>query len=1061
MNDIFNYTDKNINGLTDELKAIFLAKKYKKFNKTILLVTNTLFEANQMYNNIKNYENNVLLFPMDDFLTSEALAISPELKITRIETLEKLLETKKNILVTNLMGYLRFLPSKTIFQKSYIHFEINKNYNFNQLITKLYNIGYKKETIVNVTGEMSIRGFVIDIFPLLATNPVRLEFFGDCLESIRIFDINTQRTIKKINNYKIIPITEKLSEKGNYNICNYLTNFEVFFNNYDEIKLSYNKLQKEMEKYSLSIGKNKNTIYMNNLNEHLCYNQFFLNTFGDTYKTKELLPFNDNLSELNLKLNKLLNSHVIILCISNKKTIAKLEKELNNSIITNEKNIISKKINIINFKINKGFEINNILVISEKEIFNSPANFTYNTKFRYGTRINDISKINKGDYIVHYIYGIGKYLGLKTILKNNYPKDYLHIEYKDGDKLYIPVEKIDNISKYSTSDGYKPKLSKLGSNEWKKSKIRARKKAEDIAQELLQTFSLRETKKGISFLKDTKEQYEFEKEFIYEETSDQLKVWHEIKNDMESIHPMDRLLCGDVGYGKTEIAFRAIFKAILSNKQVAFLCPTTILSMQHYKNAKERFKNYPVNIEILNRFVPSKKVQEIITKLKAGKIDCLIGTHRILSEDIQYKNLGFLVIDEEQRFGVKQKEKIKQYRNNIDILTLSATPIPRTLQMSISGIRSLSIIETPPVDRYPIQTYVMSENQQIIKEVIYKELSRNGQIFILYNNVKNIQNKLSQLKQLIPEALIAVAHGQMDKNDLEKVMIDFVNQKYNILLCTTIIETGIDIPTVNTLIVIDADRFGLSQLYQLRGRIGRSNKLAYCYLTYNNKKILSEIAKKRLQSIKDFTELGSGFSIAMRDLSIRGAGDILGKEQAGFIESVGIELFMEMVKEEIDKINGKKLIKNKEDNLLLDIKTSIPDNYVDEEELKIEIHKKINTIDSFSKLLSVKEELEDRFGKINEDLNIYMHEQLLEKEISKLNILRINQKTNYIEIIMNKNFTNKIKIEDLFVQLSSISKNFRFSIKFDKLYIIFDLNNLSKNYIFYLLDMTQIIKKML
>ena len=530
---------------------------------------------------------------------------------------------------------------------------------------------------------------------------------------------------------------------------------------------------------------------------------------------------------------------------------------------------------------------------------------------------------------------------------------------------------------------------------------------------------------------------------------------------MESDKPMDRLLCGDVGYGKTEVAFRAIFKAIISGKQAAILCPTTILSSQHFKNAIERFKSFPVDIALLNRFVSPKETKETLEKLKKGQIDLLIGTHRILSDDVKFKDLGLLVIDEEQRFGVKHKEKIKEYKNNIDVLTLSATPIPRTLQMSIAGIRSLSLIETPPIDRYPIQTYVLAENKQIIKDAIYKELARGGQAFVLYNRVENIETQKIELQRIVPEAKIGVAHGRMNKTELENVMIDFINKKYDILLCTTIIETGIDIESANTLIIIDADHFGLSQLYQIRGRIGRSNKIAYCYLMYASNKVLSEVATKRLKVIKDFTELGSGFAIAMRDLSIRGAGDILGSQQAGFIDSIGIELFMQMLNEEVAKLKGEKVVKEEKNDTppLINVATSISDNFVSDEDLKIEIHKKICSIDSYNSLNEVKQELEDRFGKLSEDLIIYMHEELFEKQAEELNIKQIRQTKNSIEITLDKELTDKIDGETLFFETSNLSRMFRFSMKLGHLVITLDTIKLDKHFVYYLLDFLKILKK--
>jgi len=530
---------------------------------------------------------------------------------------------------------------------------------------------------------------------------------------------------------------------------------------------------------------------------------------------------------------------------------------------------------------------------------------------------------------------------------------------------------------------------------------------------------------------------------------------------MEKITPMDRLLCGDVGYGKTEVAFRAIFKAIMSGKQVALLCPTTILSSQHFNNAKERFKKYSVEIELLNRFVTPKRQEQVIERLKEGRVDLLIGTHRILSEDVEFKNLGLLIVDEEQRFGVKHKERIKQYKTNIDVLTLSATPIPRTLQMSMAGVRSLSLIETPPTNRFPIQTYVLEENRQVIKDAIYKEMARNGQVFLLYNSIEDMDTKAREIQSLVPEAKIVCAHGQMPKTELEDVMIRFLEREYDILLCTTIIETGIDIPSVNTLIIIDADRFGLSQLYQIRGRVGRSNKIAYCYLMYNKGKQLSDIAAKRLSVIKEFTELGSGFAIAMRDLSIRGAGDILGSEQAGFVDTIGIELFLRMLTAEINRLKGVEVQDDEEADTqpLLEVSTSIDDSYVEEEDLKIEIHQKINQIQNIDDLQAVKEELEDRFGTLTDEILIYMHEELFENKAKQLKIEKIIQTKNSISLYLPSNLSAKINGDQLFMEACSLTRKFRFGMKKGELIITLDTVTLDKHYIYYLLDVLEIIRK--
>ena len=1085
-NNLITTLGDDLYGVTDEIKVLYTYNLYKKQSKNILYVTNTLYQANQIFQSLSCYTNDVLLFPMDDFLTSEALAISPELEMKRIETLTSLIENNPKIIVTNLMGYLRYLPSKQLFKDSFIKINVNSDYNIKELTEKFYNIGYKRETIVTKTGEMAIRGYVVDIFPINANNPIRIEFFGDTVESIRTFNTDNQRTIDKLYEIEINPNSEFIINQTNedidrkqkylnkyidvYNITNYVDDNYIIFDNYNEIEIEYTRLLQEIEDYNVSSDLDKKTKYMNELEKLPVKNPIYLSNFDNNVNNTqnknnvEIEPFSKDINEINKRLNKYLKEGTVIICLDNRYSLNKLVDNLENKniVITNEEEIYEDKINLIIKKIRRGFRYNNYIFISEDEIFGKTNKIvTYKTNFKFGKKINNITKLSKGDYVVHNIHGIGRYIGLKTLEQNGMKKDYLLIQYKGDDKLYIPVEKIELISKYSSNEGIIPKLNKLGGSEWAKTKLRVKKKIEDIASKLLELYAKREASIGFSFNKDTEEQAIFDSKFEYEETKDQLKVIEEIKNDMENTYPMDRLLCGDVGYGKTEVAFRAMFKAVMSNKQVAFLCPTTILSNQHFENAINRFSDFAVNIEVLNRFVPSSKVKKILKDLEEGKIDILIGTHRILSDDVKFKDLGLLVIDEEQRFGVKHKEKIKEYKTNIDVLTLSATPIPRTLQMSMAGIRSLSLIETAPCNRYPVQTYVLEENDAIIKDAIYKELSRNGQIFILYNDIENMDLKVEQIKRLIPEARILSAHGRMNKTEIENIMNSFINKEADILLCTTIIETGIDIPNVNTLLILDSDRFGLSQLYQIRGRVGRSNKIAYCYLMYTKGKILSDVAKKRLNVIKEFTELGSGFSIAMRDLSIRGAGDILGSEQAGFIDTVGIELYLNMLNEEVEKLKGNKIIKEEQINEkpLLNIETSIDDTYIDEEELKIEIHKKINTINSYESLNNIKQELEDRFGTLSDKMIIYMHEELFEKMASSLNITNIKQTRNFIEVILSKEMTNNLDTEKLFMSVSDISRMFRFSMSLGMLKITLDTIKLEKHFIYYLIELLEEIKK--
>ena len=1070
---------------SSELKAIYIYDFFLQMKKSVLVVANTLYEANKLYYDLENYTDKVLFFPMDDFLTSEALAISPELEITRLETINELLKGKEQIVVTNLMGFLRFLPKKSIYSDKILTFKKGDSLDSSKISSILTELGYKREITVTKTGEMAIRGYVIDIFPIDELNPIRIELWGDDIESIKKFDVNTQLTIEEIDSITIKPITEFLAnsetrkqrELPNYievdSIYNYLNNATLIYLNYNDIRVGYEHLAEEMLEYSKSIELSGSTKYMFDLNEIYSSDTLYIDDFNSernikdkslSIDSKDIDFYKISINDLKEEIDRYINSgKTVILCLSNKNVLNKVYNVLENKnyVITNEKEIKENKVNLIVKNISNGFIYNNLVVLSEKELLNKKEdNKKYKTSFTMGTKIRDINKLEIGDYVVHYKYGIGRYNGLRTLKKGDLTKEYLMLEYAGTDKLYIPVEKIDLIKKYSNSDASAPKLNKLNSVEWQKVKAKAAKRIEDIAGSLLELYAIRESTEGFAFVKDDDTQREFESEFEYQETKDQIKVLKEIKKDMERTVPMDRLLCGDVGFGKTEVAFRAMFKAVLSGKQVIFLCPTTILSQQHYDNARERFKSFPVRVALLNRFVTPAKAKSIIEDTKEGKIDILIGTHRLLSDDISFKDLGLLVVDEEQRFGVKHKEKIKELKNNIDVLTLSATPIPRTLQMSLSGLRNLSLIETPPTNRYPVQTYVLAENIQIIKDAVYKELSRGGQVYILSNRVEGMEEKAAYLSKNIKDARIVCAHGQMNKKELEDVMNAFINKEYDVLLCTTIIEIGIDIPSVNTIIILDADKFGLSQLYQIRGRVGRSNKIAYCYLMYDQRKILSEVANKRLKVIKEFMELGSGFAIAMRDLSIRGAGDILGSEQAGFIDAIGIEYFLELLNTEVERLKGN--IKDEEpeesDQPLLDVSTAIDDKIVSDEELKIEIHKKINTIDSLDKLLDIKEEIEDRFGACDETLDVYMYEEWFEKYARKLKINDVTQTKNSIIVGLPKDMYANIDGKKLFMDVNKLGNMYRFSERHGKLYITLDIVHLERHFVYYLIDLLEVIE---
>lgn len=1057
----FKY-DNNIiiQGLTKELNTFYVQNLYNNTQKNILIVTSTLFEANQIFKNLKTYLDNVYLFPMDDFLTSVALAVSPEFKVKRLETLDKIKE-KRSIVITNLTGYLRYLPDINI--KDKLNLEITKSTKINRekLEEILDKYGYNKETLVTTTGEYAVRGYVIDIFLINEEHPIRIEFFGSNIDSIRYFNESTQLSIKQLDSINITPNKEVTTTK-NSSIYDYLKEPITIFYNRSQIENSYKKMLEDIINYNKEIDSNEK--YMFDFEEINPSYQIFINTFENensknalTFTSKEIENFNSNYDKLKDFVNsKIIKKKTVIFCLSKDSQIKIIKELFPDAIVT--KNIINNSINIINKQINNGFEYKDYVVIGEFDIEKvHSTSIKYKNNYHIGKKIKDIDSLSLGDYVVHRQHGIGIYNGIITLNTSGIKKDYLQINYKDTDKVYIPVEKISSIYKYSDKDGTKPKINKLNSTSWAKTKQTLQKKIKDISEELIKLYSIRNSIKGEAYVPNELES-QFDSEFEYELTRDQEKVINEIYRDLDSVVPMDRLLCGDVGFGKTEVAFRAIFRTVLNNKQVCYLCPTTILSKQQYESALNRFKNYPVEIALLNRFTTSKEVKRIKEGLKTGVIDIVFGTHRLLSDDIEYKKLGLLIVDEEQRFGVTHKEKIKKYKNDVNVLTLSATPIPRTLKMAMSGLRDLSVIDTPPVNRYPVQTYVLQENDVIIRDAIYKELSRNGQVFILYNKVETIENEVEKIKKLVPEARIKYAHGQMSKTELDDIMTEFTEYEFDILVCTTIIETGIDIQNANTLIIIDADYFGLAQLYQIRGRVGRSDKIAYAYLLYNKSKVLNETSVKRLQAIKEFTELGSGYRIAMRDLSIRGAGDIIGSEQAGFVDTVGISLYMKMVEEEIKRLNGEKVEEEDDKPALVNVETAIDDNYVKDEELKIEIHQKINEIDSYEKLLDTKKELEDRFGKVSSELEVYMYEEWFEKISEDLKITKVIQNERFVEIELPEEISSQIKGDKLFLESYNINPNFKFRYFNKRIIISLPLKGLEKHFLYYFVPLLNIIK---
>ena len=1063
LNNYFKYQNESeIVGLTPELNIFYILNYFQKTNKNILIITNTLYEANKYFDSISTYTDDCLLFPMDDFVASVALAISPELKIKRLETINVLKENNRKIVVTNLIGLLRYLPDYKSANKLEFKLQTGMSINRDKILEVLDSFGYKKDTLVTSTGEYAVRGYVIDLFLIEQEHPIRIEFFGNEIESIRFFDENTQMSIKEITEITCLPYQE-ITTSVKSSILDYLDMPMVFEIDKEGIDLGYEKLSEEILTYKKENDTDKNLMFeLEDINiKDVIYLNKFINNRNKAlvYQSNTLDNFNSNFQLLREFVNKKLeDKKTVIFCLSRKVEIDFIKEMFHVTRVVDEEHLFTERVNILNKKINNGFEFDKYVVIGEYDIEKiNNREIKYKNSYKIGKKIKGFDQLQVGDYVVHTIHGIGQYQGVISLTKNGVVKDYLQIIYADNDKIYVPVEKISTIFKYSSKDGVAPVLSKLNGTAWAKTKKALQKKIHDISLELIKLYAARSKVTGPVF-KDDPMDVMFDADFKYEPTIDQQKAFLDVKKDLENKVPMDRLLCGDVGFGKTEVAFRAMFMTAINGFQVAYLCPTTILSNQQYENALQRFKNFPVEIALLNRFTTKKEAERIIDGLKKGTIDIVFGTHRLLSDDVGYKNLGLLVVDEEQRFGVSHKEKIKKYKNDVNVLTLSATPIPRTLKMAMSGLRDLSIIDTAPVNRYPVQTYVIKEQDMVVKDAIYKELGRNGQIFVLYNRIDSIESKKDELEHLVPEARIVIAHGRMNKSQMEDVMQDFIDHKYDILLCTTIIETGIDISNANTLIIYDADRFGLSQLYQIRGRVGRSSKIAYAYLMYSKDKMLNEIAVKRLEAIKEFTELGSGYRIAMRDLSLRGAGDILGSDQAGFVDAVGLDLYMKMVDDEVKRLNGEEPIEDKSNNSLIDVDTHISDSYVSDESLKIEIHQKINEIDSFDKLIEIQKELEDRFGKINEQIKIYMYEEWFEKLALSLHIERVVQNNKIVELEIPANLTKKLKFDKLFMQIYNICPKIQFRSMLNNVYITLPIGNLPKHFVYYLVDILNLIK---
>lgn len=1108
--------NQNMNFMITYAVCDFLRSK-----RSVLCVLPTLYEAERAYSMASQMldENKVLFFPADELLAAQMIDVEGDFKYERINTLISLLDKSDYLVVTNLTGSLKLNQSHELWRD--LIFSINKTSIIDEkkLYSSLNRMGYHFSYTVTKTGEYSHRGSIIDIFPLNYSQPIRIDLFGDEIDTMKYFDVESQISGEALDEFKIAPVSELLYndedlelalkklnqfvydkkpseyelEKINKDIENLTTHSHVdnltryakffspvesiidFMNNpliylidYKKCEDSYQRMIKDIKDYCDNLeGRFLFDLdYFKKFDELVAASSVLaegvVNVFSTGIDYEISIP--DDLKANEEAIIKYLNQnykkYTIIITIQNQIRFEHLEQTLLDNhfsyeMIRNDKEVEEGKINILLNDYLPSFKSNSLklIVLNEATLFNikyEPRKTKYKSVYKNTSKISHYDELEIGDYVVHFDYGIGIYRGLQMLETSGIKRDYIKVEYDNGDNLYVPLEQISSLEKYNAGDAKNIKLSTLGTKKWSQAKEKVRRKLQDISQGLIKLYANRSASVGYAFAPDSPDQVLFEADFGYELTPDQKKAIIEIKREMESNRVMDRLVCGDVGYGKTEIALRAAFKAVCSGKQVAVLAPTTILSRQHYFTFKNRMERFGVRVDLLNRLQKPSQIKSTKEGLLSGEVDVVIGTHKLLGKDIKYKDLGLLIIDEEQRFGVTQKEKIKEIKLNVDAITLSATPIPRTLQMSMMGIKTLSMLETPPKNRYPVQTYVLERNELIIKDAIEREMTRHGQIFYMYNFKDTIYDVAHHLQALVPDCRICVGHGGMDKEELEGIITDFIDKKYDMLVCTTIIETGIDIPDANTLIVHDANRLGLSQLYQLRGRVGRSDKIAYSYLMYEPNYILSDQALKRLDTIKEFNELGSGFKIAMRDLSIRGAGDILGDEQSGFIETVGLETYLHILDEELHKVkNPYELPAKPKDPSLTKAYANrfISSDYINNEDVKIEIHKRIAKIKRLSDLYDLQSELLDRFGKYDKELDVYMHEMLLNKLCDTLEIKKILDTKSQMILFMSQSMSAKMDGNKMFELATSMSKNLVLNYYNKQIEIIINKIGDSKDYL--------------
>lgn len=1049
-----------ITGMNESSKLLLIDTIKKNEKNNILIVTDTLYRAEKITQDFQKLTDDyeAFLYPVEELMAAEIATSSPDFRAQRVKALDALQNGQNNIIVTSVSGLKRRLPDPNEFNQKKLLIDFQKEYEQQKLIEQLQEMSYQRVKMVSAPGEFSVRGSILDIYSLNHENPIRIDLFDTEVDSIRYFDVDTQRSMDNLDAVEILPANDflpskkdlkngqqKLSNKLNqelkkldddeqkknlqfqiqqvidsfkagvfdskwieysqfiferdYSLVDYIDdNRLVIFDEYGKIQDNDQELVESEFNWKESILSQQEvfsdqtfTLDFNELFKQIkqpvllfslfkkSLGRIKLNSVIDIV-AKPMQQFFGQMPLLKTEINRYQQEkRTVLITVSDQERLNKVKQIFDDFeislLVTNQNEIIENQVQILIEDVDGGFELPaaDLALITETEMFQKvnakKKKRVKHQNFTNAEKIKSYTDLKPGDYVVHTNHGVGRYEGMKTMEVDQKHQDYMTITYKDGAQIFIPVTQLNLIQKYVSGDGKTPKINKLGGSEWAKTKSKVSSKIEDIADDLIDLYAKREAQKGFAFPMDDDMQIQFENDFPYNETPDQLKSIQEIKKDMEKPNPMDRLLVGDVGYGKTEVALRAAFKAVEGGKQVALLVPTTVLAQQHYETMLNRYEGYPINIGVISRFNTKKESNQVLSDLKAGKVDILVGTHRLLSKDVEFSDLGLLIVDEEQRFGVKHKERIKELRANVDVLTLTATPIPRTLNMSMMGVRDLSVIETPPANRFPIQTYVMEQNDAMISEGIRREIQRSGQVFYLHNRVDDIEKVVNRLQRLNPDANISYIHGQMTETQMENILYDFINHEYDVLVTTTIIETGVDIPNANTLFVENSDQMGLSQLYQIRGRIGRSNRIGQAYFMYKPNKVLTEISENRLEAIKDFTELGSGFKIAMRDLSIRGAGNLLGKQQHGFIDSVGYDMYTQMLSDAVKEKQGNKTKQRTDSKIELDVEAYLPNEYIDDSKQKIELYKRLRQVENEDQIREIEDDLIDRFGEFTEPVH--------------------------------------------------------------------------------------------